>query len=124
LFGLLAWAIALRAPPEQDPALRSMRIGAQGGLVVLLLSSVTFPSFNSITITAVMGVLIAICFMPVSRRTNRPASPELGREPSGAKPKRRSLRAVARPSGSSDAFDLGRFTRATSHPRRLPGPGR
>jgi hypothetical protein len=64
LFGLLAWAVLSRAPPEQDPAMRSFRVAAQGGLLVLLLSSVTFPSFNSLSITATMGVLMAVCFMP------------------------------------------------------------
>jgi O-Antigen ligase len=64
LFALLGWAVALRAPPERDPVRRTLRVAAQGGLVVLLLSSVTFPSFNSLSITAVMGVLMGICFMP------------------------------------------------------------
>jgi hypothetical protein len=67
LFALLIWAVALRAPPEQDPPRRTLRVAAQGGLVVMLLSSVTFPSFNSLTITAVMGVLMGICFMPAVR---------------------------------------------------------
>jgi O-antigen ligase len=64
LFALLAWAVVSRAPPERERATRSFRVAAQGGLLVLLLSSVTFPSFNSLSITAVMGVLMAICFMP------------------------------------------------------------
>src|SRR5207248_10412225 len=64
LFALLGWALLSRAPPEQDPAMRSFRVAAQGGLLVLLLSSVTFPSLNSLSITAVMGVLVAVCFMP------------------------------------------------------------
>jgi hypothetical protein len=36
-------------------------------LLVLLLTSVTFPSFNALAITATMGVLMAICFAPVAR---------------------------------------------------------
>lgn len=71
LFALLAWAVASPAPPEQDPAMRSFRVAAQGGLLVLLLSSMTFPSFNSDTITAVMGVLVAVCFMPRVRPQRR-----------------------------------------------------
>ncbi len=71
LFLLLAWAIASRAPPERDPKMRAFRVGAQGGLLLLLLSSVTFPSFNSLTITATMGVLMAICFMPRERPERR-----------------------------------------------------
>jgi O-Antigen ligase len=74
LFSLLLWAVALRAPPEREPIRRTMRVAAQGGLVVLLLSSVTFPSFNSLTITSVMGLLLAICFMPtVAPRRAGPA---------------------------------------------------
>jgi O-antigen ligase len=64
LFAILAWAIASRASLDVVPWSRSLRVAAQGGLVVLMLSSVTFPSFNSLTITAVMGVLIGLCFMP------------------------------------------------------------
>jgi hypothetical protein len=79
LFALLIWAIALPARPEGDPGRRALRVAAQGGLLVLLLSSVAFPSFNSITITAVMGVLLAICFMP---RSN--ARPSAARAPSAA----------------------------------------
>jgi hypothetical protein len=69
LFGVLGWAVLSRAPPEADPTARALRVAAQGGLLVLLLSSVTFPSFNSLTITGVMGVLLAICFMPRTART-------------------------------------------------------
>jgi O-antigen ligase len=71
LFALLVWAVAMRAPPELDPGRRTLRVAAQGGLVVLLLSSVTFPSFNSLTITSVMGVLMGICFMPALRASRR-----------------------------------------------------
>jgi O-antigen ligase len=71
LFALVGWAVLLRAPPERDPLLRPLRIAAQGGLLVLLLSSITFPAFNAISITAVMGVLMAICFAPRSSTAAR-----------------------------------------------------
>jgi O-Antigen ligase len=75
LFGVLAWAIISRAPPDEDPDVRALRIAAQGGLLVLLLSSATFPSFNSFSITAAMGVLLAVCFMPrVPSRQRRSAT--------------------------------------------------
>jgi hypothetical protein len=55
--------------------MRAFRTGSQGGLVVLLLSSVTFPSFNSLSITAVMGALLAVCFAPqVSARRRASAA--------------------------------------------------
>lgn len=73
LFALLVWAVARPVPPEADPGRRALRVAAQGGLLVLLLSSVAFPSFNSITITSVMGVLLAICFMPRGRPPARAA---------------------------------------------------
>jgi hypothetical protein len=82
LFALLASAIALPALPEADPGKRAMRVAAQGGMLVLLLSSVTFPSFNSITITSVMGVLLAICFMSRSQR-RREAPRPVARESRG-----------------------------------------
>jgi hypothetical protein len=70
LFALLAWAVVSRAPPEGGGFMRAFRTTSQGGL--LLLSSVSFPSFNSLAITAVMGVLMAICFAPRERRPSAP----------------------------------------------------
>jgi O-antigen ligase len=64
LFLLLAWAILSRPPPWRDPLLAPLRLGSQAALLVLVVSSITFPSFNSLTITAVMGVLVALCFTP------------------------------------------------------------
>lgn len=64
LFLLLAWAVLSRPPPQRDPLTQALRIGAQGALMVLLLASITFPSFNALDITAVMGTLAAICFTP------------------------------------------------------------
>ncbi|MEA2213034.1 MAG: O-Antigen ligase [Solirubrobacteraceae bacterium] len=67
LFGLLAWAVVSPARPERDRDARALRVAAQGGLLVLCLSSLTFPSFNSDTITATMGVLLAMCFIRYER---------------------------------------------------------
>jgi hypothetical protein len=64
LVALLAWAMLTRAPPEGGAFMRDFRTASQAGLLVLVLSSVTFPSFNSVAITAVMGALLAVCFAP------------------------------------------------------------
>jgi O-antigen ligase len=64
LFALLGWAVVTRGPPVGGPFMRTFKTASQGGLLVLLLSSVTFPSFNSLAITAVMGTLMAVCWAP------------------------------------------------------------
>ncbi len=64
LFALLAWAIFSRPPPRQRPPLKVLRIGAQAALFVFFLSSITFPTFNGLEITATMGVLAALCLTP------------------------------------------------------------
>jgi hypothetical protein len=66
LFLLLAWAVFARPPPGQRPLARTLRLGSQGALFALLISSLTFPSFNALEITAVMGVLAALCLIPSS----------------------------------------------------------
>jgi hypothetical protein len=60
LFGSLFVAAAWRAPGG-DPLERSIRLGSQAAMLLLLVSSVTFPSFNAFGITATMGVLTALC---------------------------------------------------------------
>jgi hypothetical protein len=72
LFALLAWAVVARAPPAGGAFARTFRTASQGGLLVLLLSTVTFPSVNSLTITAVMGTLMAVCFAPRGQRSTAP----------------------------------------------------
>jgi O-antigen/teichoic acid export membrane protein len=52
---LLGAAVLLRGPPD------AMRLGAQASLLLLLVASVTFPAFNTLGITATMGVLLALC---------------------------------------------------------------
>ncbi len=68
LFLLIGWAVFSRPPPGQDPALKTLRIGSQAALFTLLLSSVTFPAFNALDITAAMGVLAALCLSPPALR--------------------------------------------------------
>jgi hypothetical protein len=64
LFLFLVWATFARPPPGQSPTSAVLRIGSQAALFVLLVSSITFPSFNALEITAVMGVLAALCLTP------------------------------------------------------------
>lgn len=61
LFLVMAWATFARPPPDEGRLRGVLRLGAQGALFALLVSSVTFPSFNALEITAVMGVLAALC---------------------------------------------------------------
>jgi len=50
-----------RSHRETDALVRAVRHGSQGALLLLLVASLTFPSFNTYGITATMGVLLAIC---------------------------------------------------------------
>ena len=58
LFGILLVAVWWREPGG-DSLQRSIRHGSQASLLLLLVSSVTFPSFNAYSITATMGLLLA-----------------------------------------------------------------
>jgi hypothetical protein len=60
LFVLLARAVFFRAPPQERRLDRALRTGAQGSLAGLLLATVTFSSFSALSITAVVGVLMAL----------------------------------------------------------------
>jgi O-antigen ligase len=57
---VIGCAVLLRAPPGDDALSTGVRRGAQGGLLGLLLATITFPSFNILSITPAMGVLIAL----------------------------------------------------------------
>jgi O-antigen ligase len=61
LFAALGWAIVARPPPNIDPLHRAVRLGAQASLLLMLVISITFPSFSALNITAVSGVLLALC---------------------------------------------------------------
>jgi O-antigen ligase len=63
LFGV---AILLPGPPREDALAKSIRGGAQASLLTLLLASVTFPNFSALSITAVMGVLVALSVAPLA----------------------------------------------------------
>jgi O-antigen ligase len=61
---LLGGAALLRGPPNTTTTLGALRAGAQAALLLLLVASITFPAFNALAITAVMGVLVAMCAAP------------------------------------------------------------
>jgi O-antigen/teichoic acid export membrane protein len=60
---LIVTAVVWRRPrgPTTTEAVRG---GAQASLLLLLLASMTFPAFEVLGITAVMGLLVALCFAP------------------------------------------------------------
>lgn len=61
LLGVVAWAIVARPPPGGDRIHRAVQLGAQAALLVIMVVSITFPSFVALNITALCGVLLAIC---------------------------------------------------------------
>lgn len=73
LLAVIAWAIAARPPPAIDPLHRAVRLGAQAALLVTAVVSITFPSFCALNITAVGGVLLALCLGPAGARTDSSA---------------------------------------------------
>jgi O-antigen/teichoic acid export membrane protein len=61
---LLFGTAVLWRRPRGPTTLEALRGGAQAALLLLLLASVTFPAFEALGISAVMGVLVALCFAP------------------------------------------------------------
>jgi O-antigen/teichoic acid export membrane protein len=58
---LLALAVAAPRVRGEERSAIVLRRGCQAGLAAVLVASLSFPSFNQIGITAVMGVLVAAC---------------------------------------------------------------
>ena len=71
LFGLLLGALLAPAPRTDDPLLESIRTGAKASLFALLLTSITFPSFTSLSASAVVGLLTALAWLPLPERVPR-----------------------------------------------------
>ena len=62
LFVAAIVAVALRAGRHRDDSdIAPLRIGSQAALFALLVVCVTFPAFNTLGITAVIGVMVAAC---------------------------------------------------------------
>jgi hypothetical protein len=64
----IAWAIVRRGPDVEDGRWRALRTGSRAALLALLLANITFPTFDVLGITAVMGLLTAICCSRVAER--------------------------------------------------------
>jgi O-antigen/teichoic acid export membrane protein len=60
VLALIGAAMLSRGPPVTTTP-GALRAGAQAALLLLLIASLTFPAFNTLGITAVMGVLVALC---------------------------------------------------------------
>jgi O-antigen ligase/polysaccharide polymerase Wzy-like membrane protein len=71
LFGA---ALFLKASPGEEQLGRALRQGAQGAIAGLLLATITFPTFNNLLVTPLMGLLLAFAVAPTARRA-RFASP-------------------------------------------------
>ena len=81
IVGLVAWGVVCRAPRRTTPLVAHLRYGAQASLLMLLIVAFMFPSFSQLAVTPMLGVLLALCFLPSSvtvaraeRATWRPRS--------------------------------------------------
>jgi hypothetical protein len=58
---LMAWSVIARGPPDLNARERAVRHGAQAGMLVMLIVTITFPSVRELSITSTLGVLVALC---------------------------------------------------------------
>ena len=63
---LLGLSLLSRAAPREEQLSLVVRRGAQAAIVGLLLATMTFPSFSQLSITAVIGMLLALAISPQS----------------------------------------------------------
>jgi O-antigen ligase len=63
---LLGLSLFSRAAAREEELSLVVRRGAQGAIVGLLLATMTFPSFSQLSITAVIGLLLALVISPQS----------------------------------------------------------
>jgi O-antigen ligase len=73
-------AAVIRRPPDGDSLRRGFSVGTSAALLVLLLASVTFPSFSALAITPTMALLLAIALSGrgVRRQPDRAPSRAVG----------------------------------------------
>jgi hypothetical protein len=64
VFALWVSTLAWRAPPLGGALEHGLRNGAQAALLSLLVVSITFPAINTQSITATIGVLLALAVLP------------------------------------------------------------
>ncbi len=81
---LLASALFLRGPPDEDDLGRALRHGAQGAVAGLLLAMVTFPAVSALSITPVMGLLLVFAVSPAVTRSSFASSAALAPAPARA----------------------------------------
>ena len=62
--GCLLYAALRRTKRSSDRAFRALRVGSHAGLLGSLAVCVTFPEFNALGITAVLGLIVAACLVP------------------------------------------------------------
>jgi hypothetical protein len=75
---LIALAALRRRAPPADEWLAMLRTGSQAALIALLVIAVTFPPFNALGITAIMGVLVAVSLQPPGRAIGSTRGPTRG----------------------------------------------
>ena len=69
IVAILVISALWRGAPGADPVYAAVRRAAQATMVTMLIVSVTFPVFNSLQITCLLGVLLAIAAVPVPGST-------------------------------------------------------
>jgi O-antigen ligase len=61
LLTLMGIGILARGTPPGPPAMAALKTGAQGALVGLLIVGIAFPTFTTLSISATIGFLLAVC---------------------------------------------------------------
>jgi O-antigen ligase/polysaccharide polymerase Wzy-like membrane protein len=61
---LILATVMRRGPPSDDPQLETLRIACQATLLGLLAVCMAWPIFNTLGLTAAMGVMLAVCLAP------------------------------------------------------------
>jgi O-antigen ligase len=64
---LIARSVVKKNPAGENWRMTVVRTGSKAALLALLIVSVTFSTFDVLGITAVMGLLVALCFRPATR---------------------------------------------------------
>ena len=74
LLALVLWGALARGSPASDPLVKAVRDGAQAALLAMLLVSITFPAFNSLSAAPTIGLLLAMAFLFRERPAPRAAT--------------------------------------------------